>query len=404
MSAPGLHSPAPERPAVVVIGGGYSGAVAANRLRKRDDIDITLVNARAEFVDRIRLHQFVAGTGTATVDYATLLGDEVRLVVDRATRIDTGARRVELASGGSLHYDYVVYAVGSTGVVPSSVPGAVDHAAAVADLDSARRLRSTLDGLPVHAPITVVGGGLTGIETAAELAEQGRRVTIVSDGSLAGAASAAGRRYIVRWLERHGVTVIEHARVSAVERDSVTLADGTTRASALTVWAAGFGVPQLASASGLSTDDLGRLLTDETLTSVDDDRIVAAGDAAAPSGRALRMSCQAASPLGALAADTVLSRIAGADPAPIDFAFTGSCISLGRRVAMRQVARKDDTSMNLYIGGWISGRYKELTSRLGVWKIRREAHKPGSLFWPKGGPRSTWPTATRIPEPTAHSV
>jgi NADH dehydrogenase FAD-containing subunit len=51
--------------------------------------------------------------------------------------------------------------------------------------------------------------------------------------------------------------------------------------------------------SGLRTDALGRLLTDETLTSVDDDRIVAAGDAAAPSDQPLRMSCYAAGPLGA---------------------------------------------------------------------------------------------------------
>jgi NADH dehydrogenase len=43
------------------------------------------------------------------------------------------------------------------------------------------------------------------------------------------------------------------------------------------------------------------------------------------------MSCQAAGPLGAQAANTVLSRIAGTQPAALDQAFTGSCISLGRR-------------------------------------------------------------------------
>ncbi|EUA29995.1 NADH dehydrogenase domain protein [Mycobacterium xenopi 4042] len=79
----------------------------------------------------------------------------------------------------------------------------------------------------------------------------------------------------------------------------------------MTVWTAGFGVPDLAARSGLSTDALGRLLTDETLTSIDDPRIVAAGDAAAPSGQPLRMSCQAAGPLGVQAANTVLARIAG---------------------------------------------------------------------------------------------
>ena len=55
---------------VVVIGGGYAGTLAANRLRQRDDVDVTLVNPRPHFVERIRLHQFVARTGEATLDYA----------------------------------------------------------------------------------------------------------------------------------------------------------------------------------------------------------------------------------------------------------------------------------------------------------------------------------------------
>jgi NADH dehydrogenase len=42
---------------VVVIGGGYAGTLAANRLRQRPDIEITLVNSRPVFVERIRLHQ-----------------------------------------------------------------------------------------------------------------------------------------------------------------------------------------------------------------------------------------------------------------------------------------------------------------------------------------------------------
>ncbi len=136
-------------------------------------------------------------------------------------------------------------------------------------------------------------------------------------------------------------------------------ADGAVRPSALTIWTTGFGVPELAANSGLRTDTLGRLLTDETLTSVDDERIVAAGDAAAPSGQALRMSCQAAGPLGVQAGNTVLSRIAGTKPAVIDQAFLGSSLSLGRRAATLQWARKDDSSLNFYIGGRIGAAIKE---------------------------------------------
>src|SRR6185312_6268934 len=170
---------APQKNHVVVVGGGYAGTLAANHLRQRPDIDITLVNPRPVFVERIRLHQLVADTGTATADYATLLGDGIRLVVDAVEAIDPVARRVLLSSGAELNYDYLIYAVGSTGVTPSIVPGFAQFAHSVADLESAQRLHFALTDLPLPAPVTVVGGGLTGIETASELAERGRPVTLI---------------------------------------------------------------------------------------------------------------------------------------------------------------------------------------------------------------------------------
>jgi NADH dehydrogenase len=376
---------------IVVVGGGYAGTLAANHLRMRDDLDITLVNPRPQFVDRIRLHQYVAGTGEATADYGTLLGEGVKLVVDSVARIDTAAREVRLESGGALDYDYVIYAVGSTGAIPPAVPGVAEFAFDIAEWESAQRLRAGLAELPRDARVTVVGGGLTGIETAAELAEQGRRVTLVCGQALAPTFSASSRRYIASWLSRHGVTVLEGVAVSEVRPDAVVLTDGAARPSGLTIWATGFGVPQLAVASGLRTDELGRLLTDETLTSIDDDRIVAAGDAAAPSGRPLRMSCYAAGPLGAQAADTVLSRIAGTEPELINVRFTGACVSVGRHTGIRQFARKDDTAVNFFIGGRPGAAIKEATCKLALGRIRREARKPGSVVYVKGGPRAVEP-------------
>jgi NADH dehydrogenase len=185
--------------------------------------------------------------------------------------------------------------------------------------------------------------------------------------------------------------------VTEVRPDAIVVADGTTRTGALTIWATGFGVPELAAASGLRTDSLGRLLTDETLTSVDDDRVIAAGDAAAPSGQPLRMSCQAAGPLGAQAANTVLSHIAGTEPAVINQALTGSCVSLGRHAAMRQLARKDDTVVNVYIGGRVGAAIKEMTCKLAVSRIRREAREPGSWAWIKGGRQLEQPRVVTSP-------
>ena len=377
---------------VVVIGGGYSGTLAANHLRMRGGIDITLVNPRPKFVERIRLHQHVAGNYDATVDYGSLLGDGITLVVDTATRIDTDNRAVQLASGRALPYDYVVYAVGSTGSVPASVPGAAEFAYPMAELEQAQRLRTVVDDLHPDAPITVVGAGLTGIEAATELAEQGRNVTLVCGGQLGPYLSEPGRRSVDKVMRRLGVKVLETDLVAEVRRDAVVFADGAVRPSALTVWTAGFGVPDLAQTSGLHTDDLGRLLTDETLTSVDDERIVAAGDCASPSGEPLRMCCASASQLGPQAANTVLSRIAGTAPANFEYGFGGACISLGRKSGILQLARKDDSPVNVYFSGRVIAKVKERICKGTLWGLRRGAAKPESAFWLKGGPRPEQPT------------
>ncbi|MFF0454131.1 NAD(P)/FAD-dependent oxidoreductase [Nocardia africana] len=366
---------------VVVIGGGYAGVMAANRLLQRDDVQVTVINPRQVFVPRLRLHQLVGATHEAVVDYQDVLAEKVRLVVDSVTSIDATERTVQVAGGGSIGYDYLIYAVGSGSPAPQ-VPGA-EFAHPVATLEAAQRLRSVLFDTPSSAPVTVIGGGPTGIETAAELAEQGRTVTLVCGSVLGPYLHPKARRTAHKYLAKLGVTVVEgsDATVTAIGRDAVELGDGRTLASAVTIWAAGFGVPDLAGRSGLSVDAAGRLLTDETLTSVDDDRIVAAGDSSAPSDLPFRMSAYTAYCLGAHAADTVLHRIAGEQPTPVDLAFPAMCLSFGRDAGIYQLGHKDETAMRLYFGGFAGKKLKEFACEAGIKHLATEARKPGSHHW-----------------------
>lgn len=366
---------------VVVIGGGYAGVLAANRLTQRDDVAVTLVNARDCFVERVRLHQLVGGSDDAVVDFAELLADRVRLVVGTAAEIDALHRRLVLERGEPIAYDYLVYAVGSTSG-PLDVPGAAEHALPLATLEQAVRVRAALDAVPADAPIAVVGSGPLGVETAAELAELGRRVTLVCGRVLSPYSHASARRTIRRRLEALGVRLLEGTNAVRITRAAVDLDDGRSVPSAVTIWTAGFAAADLARRSGLTTDPAGRLLTDETLTSVDDDRIVATGDAASPQGVPLRMSCQAALPLGSHAADTVLRRLEGAQPAGFDRGIAAMCVSLGRRHGVFQFARFDDTAIRLHVPGRLGALLKEEACRSPLAQIRAEARRPGAHRWP----------------------
>ncbi len=368
-----------------MVGGGYAGVMAANRLAPH--AVVTMVNPRGAFVERIRLHQLVVGNHDAVADYSTVLAGDVRLVVDTVSSIDAPARAVEMASGDVLGYDYLVYAVGSVGAVPASVPGAAEFAYPISEFEQAQRLVNRLADVPTTAPAVVVGGGLTGIEAAAEFAEAGRPVTMVTD-VLGPTLGAGGRRSVAKRLAKLGVRVVENTRVTAVAADRVVLDGKTELPSAVTVWTAGFGVPGLAAASGLATDELGRLLTSETLTSVSDPRIVGAGDAVSPSRLPYRMSCQAALPLGAQAADTVLSHIAKEPAAKVNHAMAAQCVSLGRHAGTFQVNDKDDSPQRFYIGGRLGAVVKEQVCRYTLKWLRGEAAKPGTYSWKEWPQRS----------------
>lgn len=372
-----------QRPRVVVLGAGYAGAMAANRLRRNPSVAVTIVNPQPFFVQRIRLHQFASGTGDPQVGLDDMLADDIRVVVDTATLIDTGGRRVHLASGAHLDYDYLIYAIGSRHRTPD-IAGAAEHALFIADWASAQRIRERVGGLVAHETVTVIGGGLTGIEVAAELAESGHDVRLVGGGGIATSVGGRARRATEKQLHRLGVDVVDQGRVVEIGERTVTVdLDGerTVLPSAATILATGFEVPELAAASGLATDEIGRLRADVTLGSIDDDRVVGAGDAVAVEGISLRMSCQAAEPLGAQAADAVLARIAGEQPNPVDQGFVAQCASIGRHAATLQFTRRDDAPTRAVVTGRLAAWTKELVCRQTVANIRREAARPGRFSW-----------------------
>ena len=346
---------------VVVVGAGYAGVMAANRLlAEHPEAAVTVVNPRPVFVERVRLHQVAAGSGTATHELSDLLHPRVTLHVGTAVRIEPYA--VSLADGTVLPCDAVVYAVGST-TGSGAIPGA-EKAFSVADLDSATALHDALLEADDHASVVVIGGGLTGLETVTELAQSHPRHTLVLVGDPGAALPVNTQRYIRHRLDELGVQVRSGTRVARIDDGSVVLDDGSEIPATLVVRTAGFSVPDLARRSGLPVDDDGRLRVRDTLQAVDGSPIVGVGDAVVVDGNDhLRMSCQAAMPLGIHGADTVWQLLQGREPAPLSLGFVTTCISLGRDRGVVQLSARDDTPSRWAVRGRLAAPVKEAVVR-----------------------------------------
>ncbi len=365
---------------IVVLGAGYAGANAAGRLAKRlhaADTEITLVNAEPEFVERVRMHQLATGQDLKPRPLADVFaGTGVQLRVAQVTAVDADRRCVgviDADGAGEIGYDTLVYALGST-ATDCGVPGVAEHAHHVAGKRSALRLRARLAELAPGATVLVVGGGLTGIEAATEIADArpDLEVALAARGALGDWLSEKAQRHLRGAFDRLGITVHEHADIAGVEPTGAVTADGRAVPAQVTVWTAGFAVHAIAAATTLQVSATGRVVVDDTMRSVSHPDVYAVGDAAfAPgaSGAPLRMSCASGVPTAYLAADAVAARLTGRPVPPNKIGYTGQCISLGRRDAIVQWVTPDDRSKPSALTGRTAARIKELICKSAAWSI-----------------------------------
>ncbi|WP_406463440.1 FAD-dependent oxidoreductase [Streptomyces sp. NBC_00111] len=365
---------------IIVLGAGYTGAIAAGRLARRlhrDDVSITLVNAEPDFVERVRMHQLAVGQDLRPRPFIEMFaGTGVELRLAEVTGVDADRRTVAVSGTEGteeLAYDSLVYALGS-GWNTQDVPGITEHAHDVSGRPGALRLRERLAALDAGQPVLVVGGGLTGLETATELAEArpDLDVALAARGELGDWLSPKGRAHVRKVCDKLGITVHEHTAVTGVEADRVTTADGTAVPSAVTVWTTGFAVHPVAKATTLESTATGRIVVDRTMRSVSHPDVYAIGDAAmamGPADKPLRMSCASGTPTAWQAADALAARLTGGKIPTTPLRYFNQCISLGRKEGLIQYVTADDRAVRAALTGRIAAVYKELVCKGAAWAV-----------------------------------
>lgn len=364
---------------VVVIGAGYTGATAAGRLARRlrgEDVSITLVNAEPDFVERVRMHQLAVGQTLRPRPFDEMFaGTGVELRLGRVTGLDVDRRTVTVtgADGPSdLEYDTLVYALGSAWNT-QGVPGTTEHAHEIASRDGALRLRDRLAALAPGSPVTFVGGGLTGVEAATELAETrpDLDVSLIARAGLGDWLSPKGARHLQKVFGNLRITTHEHTTVTAVHADRVTTTDGDIPA-AVTIWTTGFAVHPIARATTLETGDTGQITVDATMRSLSHPDVYAIGDAAlvtGPGDEPLRMSCASGIPTAWQAADAIAARLTDSKLPTISARYFNQCISLGRKEGLIQYVTADDRAVSAALTGRLAALYKELVCKGAAWGV-----------------------------------
>ncbi|MFE3579153.1 NAD(P)/FAD-dependent oxidoreductase [Streptomyces vinaceus] len=383
---------------VLVLGAGYAGMSAAvqlgARVGRRGNVRVTLVNAQDTFTERLRLHMTATGQQLAELSIPELLeGTGARFVRGWVTAVDADARTVRIDDDRVLHYDTLVYGLGSVADLGAAA-GVEEHAYTLNGPEDAAALADRLARLggsgSGSGTVVVVGSGLTGIESAAEIAEQHPGLDVVLLGRREPGATMTPKAaaYLRAALGRLGVTVRSGVEVVEVLPGAVELAGGERLAADAVLWTSGTRVSPLAAAAGLAVDERGRVLTDAALRSVSHPEVYAVGDAAAirQGYGVMHGTCQGGMPTGVHAALSIVRTLKGKAPRPFRFGYYHTPVSLGRSDAVVQFTRPDDSPRRLHLTGRTAARYKEVVSAAPWPTYGRMKKMPASgAVWPRGG-------------------
>ncbi len=380
---------------VVIIGAGYAGMIAAMRLAgktRKQQVEITLINPSELFVERIRLHQVAAGQTLRQRSIPHLLrGTKISFVQGFVDAINTTQHMISVNTAEStqqIPYDYLVYTAGSM-IDMTSIPGIHEHAYTLG-VNGDRSAKALRDQLPIiaakHGRLVIVGGGLTGIEAATELAEAypDLCVSLVTSGGFGAELSQKGRAHLHNVFTQMKIKVMDNVQVKRMESNALMLQNGTAIRFDLCLWTAGLAIPTLARESGLAVNERGQALIDPFMRSVSHPEIYAAGDAAYPvqvPGAPIRMACATAEPMAAHAVDNLVAHLHGGEQKPFHFAYAFRCISLGRHNGLIQSVAHDDTPRERIFTGFAAAQFKETICRFAFNAIRIERHLPGIYTW-----------------------
>jgi NADH dehydrogenase len=360
-----------QRPAVLILGGGFGGIGAARKL-KHADVDITLVDKHDYHTFQPLLYQVATDLLEPTAvghPLRDLFHDQPNVTIHMADvgGIDLGRREVRFTDMAPLSYDYLVLALGAK-VEFFGVDTAGRHGFPMYTLADAVRLKDHVlerweaaDKDPALVDdgalnVVVVGGGPTGIESAGALAELYRsnftkdypglateraRIVLVEAGpALMSMFKSDIRAYTQRQLEKRGVEVLLGEVVASVEPTRVTLKSGTVLDAHTLVWGAGLRASPVVETLGVELEHGHRLPAQPDLSVAGHPEVFTAGDIAwitdTKTDKVLPQLGSVALQAGEQAGENIARRVEGKATEPFRYDDKGTMATIGRGTAVIQ--------------------------------------------------------------------
>ncbi|KAJ3298282.1 hypothetical protein HDU79_011569 [Rhizoclosmatium sp. JEL0117] len=170
-------------PTIVVIGGSFAGINAIKKIDTtlKTKANVILVEEREAFFLTVAALRSVTEPGFAAhtwIPYTSLFQNNPASKIIKARATEVHPTQVKLNNGETLPFDYLIIATGTTMPAPGQTQK-TEKADGIAESES------ILAALKSANSVTIVGGGIVGVELAGEIATDfpTKKVTIIHSGA-----------------------------------------------------------------------------------------------------------------------------------------------------------------------------------------------------------------------------
>ena len=231
---------------ILILGGGFSGVVAAERLAEQlgDDHQITLISRSRRFIfypALVRLAFHKCGPDDVAFDLRrAMLNRRVNFIEAEVARIDPNSQKVLIAHGevqGQLPYDYLVFALGRR-LATERVTGFYEHAHHLLDVDKAIKFGKAVAGfreghavlgqcLGARLPVPVYETAFALDRLLHDKGDRERvRITVVSPQEIGAELGAETGEALKQTFASRGIEFLPGFSVNRVKKDAIVTGDG----------------------------------------------------------------------------------------------------------------------------------------------------------------------------------
>lgn len=373
------------KPKVFILGAGYAGILAANRLEKQlKEAEIVLVSESSEFKERIRFHELASTGSEKKIKMKDLLRTNVNFLQGKITKIKPKENGIEIdGNPNSIDYDYLIITLGSSQIHQiQNITNSIQSNEATTNFIKKYKQKEI-------QKLGIIGGGLTGIEMASEWKyfHPNTTVFLIDKNEFGSSFSEKGKEYLRTYLLQNNIQILDQMKILSTNENEIIFEDQNKISFDCILNCSGFKSSPLPKEAGFVTNPKNQIYVDPFLRSISFPNVFVAGDSAFLENSILRMGCVTALPMGAHIADQIANLIRGKKLTPFLFQFVGRCVSLGRKEGLIQFTYGDDKPKEWIITGKWGAVIKELVNRFTIFSLKMEKYLPFRFyFWPKGNP------------------